>query len=1036
MACVVPMMGSIRKLCLTDSILHYSSNEGACMNAMRIVKVVFGLTICQMVLIGCGRTGSSASSSMTEATVETSAVADTEADQTVDDVAEPENSENAEVRAFLDEFEDAWKSRSLESIVNCLEPDVSERFLGIYKQKELDADTATCIYPYFKDALGLNGDIPYNYIGNYEIVDEEISISGDNADVSYTLNRKFDDGSGSPISAKASLTKIDGKWYIPADIEQIQKGDHWPALYKPVNITDADVEGNLYTIISGKKYGYINGYGKEILPPSYDRMGLFGDGYCPVYQNDFGWGFIRKNGELAVYYSFKDVANMCVDGYWPVRMEDNKWHFYNPDTGDLTGYCCDEIQSRASYAWNENLRPGNLMPDWEVFRVIKNGKVGAYNPAKNIDIPCIYDEMELFKDGLCVATKDGYKGVLNLAGETVVDHLYDDADKEYINGRLAVRINYSNWGVIDENGSYIIEVKKGQQVEVSESGLILANDVIYDHDGNPIIDNVLSWEGTRCKDGVVARVHLTDDSERYEHVHPDTAVTYVPINASGAIVYNILEDCLANNDLIEYNDNDYLNLKLVKPYGGNKTYEGFSVLLQYGESYYGNIIDFSGKSVSNGWFKTSFGDPRVYEEGYYVNRNCLYGFGMGLIDENDSMSYEDVIELNGNIVFYGGSVGNVSKIYGSDSGIFETGYLTGDNAVILYDGIYYGLYTNDGFAGEGVAYTKIDYDADADLFTLEKGANFEYYRVARDGDHKPVKSVKGEALDTNTDRDAIWSKALFEMPSTEFNVELALVAAMMSQEAADETGDKIKSLYGQYNISEVMPFNYGGDAAFSIAQGSLEDGGEDTTILVVSCRGSTTAFEYMGDLFKGFGFDKTDTFLGKETWNNVYDFEEKVWQGLNEYLEKYPSLKTTDKIKVLVNGHSLGGAAACMVGARLDDDIKNGNCFNNNLKSEDVYVYTFGAIKVLDSDDNVSDGYENIHNIYNYYDAYGPHGNMSMFNASSPDAKFGHTDLFYLDKEKDGLSDYNHWMSTYIEALKSERSTEQFGGEFVHRSCN
>ena len=93
------------------------------------------------------------------------------------------------------------------------------------------------------------------------------------------------------------------------------------------------------------------------------------------------------------------------------------------------------------------------------------------------------------------------------------------------------------------------------------------------------------------------------------------------------------------------------------------------------------------------------------------------------------------------------------------------------------------------------------------------------------------------------------------------------------------------------------------------------------------------------------------------------------------------------------------------------------------MDKEDIYAYTFGAIKVLDEENknkNISNGYENIHNIYNYFDSFGPNGNLSVTNASAIKAKFGHTELYYPEKpEKETLfSCNNHLMSSYKKALE------------------
>ncbi len=204
-----------------------------------------------------------------------------------------------------------------------------------------------------------------------------------------------------------------------------------------------------------------------------------------------------------------------------------------------------------------------------------------------------------------------------------------------------------------------------------------------------------------------------------------------------------------------------------------------------------------------------------------------------------------------------------------------------------------------------------------------------------------------------------WCSALFETPSTTYNNKLASTAAQMS--AGAEAGEKeIRELYHSYNIYACETYNYTGGGAFAIGQDTLSIDGVDTRIVIITARGTETFGEVIGDWLKGGEQD----FLGERVWHNVYEFEEEIWKGLDNYIEKYPATVQTDNLKILITGHSLGGAAANLIGARLTSGFKIGT-WENKLSKEDIYVYTFGAIKVLTTEENVSVGYENIHNVYN-----------------------------------------------------------------------
>ncbi len=278
----------------------------------------------------------------------------------------------------------------------------------------------------------------------------------------------------------------------------------------------------------------------------------------------------------------------------------------------------------------------------------------------------------------------------------------------------------------------------------------------------------------------------------------------------------------------------------------------------------------------------------------------------------------------------------------------------------------------------------------------------------------------------------------FEAPATSYNNDLALMAAILSDKAEDSTGEGIENQYASYDINSCRTYNYtsgteifdielafeGG--AFGIGQRTLDMNGVDTTILFITARGSKTLGEFAGDLWKGWYLDpdKVHPFLDRTVWDNVYDFEEKLWEGLDDYLDAYPDIRSAENLKILITGHSLGGAAANLLGARFTDGVGSGEWWGDKVLQEDIYVYTFGTIKVLTVEDNASSGYQHIHNIYNHYDSFGPNGNLGFTGASSINAKFGHTEEYSNDHTEDvsgGNLTINHNMSSYISDLENNR---------------
>lgn len=259
---------------------------------------------------------------------------------------------------------------------------------------------------------------------------------------------------------------------------------------------------------------------------------------------------------------------------------------------------------------------------------------------------------------------------------------------------------------------------------------------------------------------------------------------------------------------------------------------------------------------------------------------------------------------------------------------------------------------------------------------------------------------------------------IFLKKSYQYDNKIADVTAYLCEKAGSRNDSSIKDAYDKLGLKDIKTYNYDWDElngfdvlsenAYSFGHKSIKVDGEKKELLVVTARGSVKVREFIKDYIKG----NKIVFLDQTVYQNAYDFYSDICKNLEDYIIDN-KLYEKGSIKMLVTGYSLGGAAANLVAA----DLKyNADQFGLNISTDDIYAYTFGAIKTLTTDDNVPLGYEYIHNIYNKYDSFGPNGNLHYFNASSPCAKFGHTDLYDLGEEKykeDGLSTANHNIANY-----------------------
>jgi hypothetical protein len=299
-------------------------------------------------------------------------------------------------------------------------------------------------------------------------------------------------------------------------------------------------------------------------------------------------------------------------------------------------------------------------------------------------------------------------------------------------------------------------------------------------------------------------------------------------------------------------------------------------------------------------------------------------------------------------------------------------------------------------------------------------------------------------FDFNKDYDegiasVMWGPDLFSKSAFEYNQKLAAVAAGLTAAASDGGGSENEgtgryivpayealgfdksciSLYSyaksEENESSVQDITTDDNTfAFSIAMKKMEDFDLVTIIL----RGTESFDEAVGDVSPGLN----DKFYEYNSYHFFIRYKDDVIKALDDFLDKHSSDFSTGRVKFLISGHSLGGAAANLVAAELDNVPRMG------APSDDVYAFTFGALNSITEEDSRHGKYGNIWNYFNFFDTFGPYGlggaladpaggRFTIYN------KFGNVVPFYKEYEdvftKGNTLYADHIMAGYYDAVAS-----------------
>lgn len=282
--------------------------------------------------------------------------------------------------------------------------------------------------------------------------------------------------------------------------------------------------------------------------------------------------------------------------------------------------------------------------------------------------------------------------------------------------------------------------------------------------------------------------------------------------------------------------------------------------------------------------------------------------------------------------------------------------------------------------------------------------------------------------------DVVINSEMFEQNSNGYHKDIAVLSSTLSQCAYN--GQNLNNAYKKLGFdieNDVTLFGYAGQPnnanyntnlinttddslAFSLATRELDN----NRLFVVALRG--TNLNSTSDILHDISIFGSD-FYKSDSPTGFLNFFRKVSIGMSLYLDEHPEItESADNgtLKILITGHSLGGAGTNLLGAYFNTHDDNnysgfaGNTAVNVMYSEkldipqnDIFVYSFACPNVYYGDTDFVDC-DNVINVINESDLI----------PQVPDGqRFGQS-VYFDTNEDNGLS--AHYGYKYINAVEND----------------
>jgi hypothetical protein len=222
----------------------------------------------------------------------------------------------------------------------------------------------------------------------------------------------------------------------------------------------------LYRFWEGGNVGYMDATGEVVIPARFHQGQDFQDGQAVVVVDAREWA-----GQWAVIDS---QGNYLIEpsNNRPIWFDEGRWVMERGGVhrfGGSTVWPGDELvlADETGKALTNELNASYLLPPRHgraLFRTKMQDdqdeddrRWGWLDMDGQIAIKPVYKDASQFTEGLAIVHVDGKSGVIDVQGEWVLDPIYDDLGKEFVDGHIFAQRG-DRLGVIDRQGNWVRDI--------------------------------------------------------------------------------------------------------------------------------------------------------------------------------------------------------------------------------------------------------------------------------------------------------------------------------------------------------------------------------------------------------------------------------------------------------------------------------------------------------------------------------------------------------------------------------------------------